>query len=337
MKRLITLLIPVVIFLSCKTSPPFPDRDFRSDMRNFVIKISDYARDPSHTGGNPDFIVIPQNGQEIITWDGEPDGLLVDSYIDAIDGTGREDVSYGYTADNVLTPETERDYFISYLDPLEGEGIEALVTDYCSTHQYMDNSYSWNSGKGYISFAAPERGLNVIPDYPDYPYPHANDSDSNYDVDNLSAAKNFLYLINGEKYSKRQDFIDAVKATNYDVIIMDLFHDEDGTETEFTPAQISELKMKPAGGSRLVIAYMSIGEAEDYRYYWKSSWSSSPPFWLGKENPDWEGNFKVWYWEDEWQDIIVGGEDSYLQKIMDAGFDGVYLDIIDAFEYFENY
>ncbi|MCX5769013.1 MAG: hypothetical protein NTZ09_01885 [Candidatus Hydrogenedentes bacterium] len=32
---------------------------------------------------------------------------------------------------------------------------------------------------------------------------------------------------------------------------------------------------------------------------------------------------------------ILGGPDAYLDRIITAGFDGVYLDIIDAFEYFE--
>ena len=80
---------------------------------------------------------------------------------------------------------------------------------------------------------------------------------------------------------------------------------------------------------------MSIGEAEDYRYYWQSSWKIGSPDWIEKENPDWEGNYKVKYWEKGWQDIIYGNNDSYLKKILDTGFDGVYLDIIDAFEYFE--
>ena len=80
---------------------------------------------------------------------------------------------------------------------------------------------------------------------------------------------------------------------------------------------------------------MSIGEAEDYRYYWQADWSTNPPSWIEEENPDWEGNYIVKYWEQEWQDIIYGNDNSYLKKIVDAGFDGVYLDIIDAFEYFE--
>jgi len=89
------------------------------------------------------------------------------------------------------------------------------------------------------------------------------------------------------------------------------------------------------GGKRLVIAYMSIGEAEEYRYYWKDEWESDPPSWLKEENRDWEGNYKVEYWDPDWQGIIYGSTDAYLDKIVDKGFDGVYLDIIDAFEYFE--
>ena len=41
-------------------------------------------------------------------------------------------------------------------------------------------------------------------------------------------------------------------------------------------------------------------------------------------------------WNKDWQNIIYGNENSYLNKIIDANFDGVYLDIIDAFEYYEN-
>ena len=84
-----------------------------------------------------------------------------------------------------------------------------------------------------------------------------------------------------------------------------------------------------------MISYISIGEAEDYRYYWKNEWISNPPVWLAGENPDWEGNYKVRYWQKEWQNIIYGSESSYIYKIIITGFDGAYLDIIDAFEYFE--
>ena len=93
--------------------------------------------------------------------------------------------------------------------------------------------------------------------------------------------------------------------------------------------------MKANGGKRLVIAYMSIGEAENYRYYWQPAWNKDKPAWMDEENPDWAGNFEVKYWEPAWQNIIYGNDSSYLKKIKDANFDGAYLDIIDAFEYYE--
>ncbi len=96
------------------------------------------------------------------------------------------------------------------------------------------------------------------------------------------------------------------------------------------------MKAKQNCGSRLVICYMSIGEAENYRFYWQNSWNSSKPQWLEAENPDWAGNYKVRYWYPEWQAIIFGNSNSYLDRILSAGFDGVYLDIVDAFENYEN-
>jgi len=137
--------------------------------------------------------------------------------------------------------------------------------------------------------------------------------------------------INPSEYSDRDDFVNALAETNYDLLIIDLFDTDD---MALSNDQINRLKRKKNGGQRMVIAYMSIGEAEDYRYYWQSSWKSDKPTWLHKENPNWKGSFKVNYWEPEWQNLIYGNSDSFLQKIIDSGFDRAYLDIIDAFEHF---
>ena len=80
---------------------------------------------------------------------------------------------------------------------------------------------------------------------------------------------------------------------------------------------------------------MSIGQAEDYRYYWQTDWLGGDPTWLGIEDDNWQGNYYVKYWDGDWKNIIFGNDDAYLDKIIDAGFDGVYLDLVDAFEYFE--
>ncbi len=312
--------IPLVIYISCGDDEKAPAY-YKQEMRNFVKGISSYAK-----GFNADFIVIPQNGNELVTNNGDTDGLPDAGYLSSIDGVGREDLFFGYDDDNVPTPEQEIDYMTVFLDVSEQNNVEVLVTDYCYSHDKMDESYAENNRKNYISFAAPERELNVIPQYPDNPYNTNTD-----DIGTLSDAKNFLYLLNPEAFSSKNSFISALTETNYDILIIDFFFDDE----EFTSSDINLLKTKQNGGERLVISYMSIGEAEDYRFYWKIIWKTIPPEWMAGENPYWEGNYKVKYWKKEWQDIIFGNESSYLKKIIDAGFDGVYLDIIDAFEYFE--
>jgi len=120
----------------------------------------------------------------------------------------------------------------------------------------------------------------------------------------------------------------AIGDTAYDLVIMDYAADGDEV-TEFTAAQIDTLKHSP-GGEKIILAYMSIGEAEDYRFYWQAGWTPGNPAWLDEENPNWEGNYKVHYWDPDWQAIIF----SYTDRLLDAGFDGAYLDLVDTYEYY---
>lgn len=325
MKKLTVISLLLIASLSCSKDEDngLPSGiDFKQEMRDFVIGISQYAKTTKTS-----FIIIPQNGIELVTDDGNEDGNPNTAYLDAIDGNGQEDLFYGYDNDDVITPVATNTYLKAFLDVSRAVGNTILVTDYCSTHSKMDNSYSQNNLKNYVSFAADHRELDNIPTYPNPRY-----YENSQLIADLADIKNFLYLINPSNYDTKIDFINAVTATNYDLLIMDLFFN-DGTA--FTSTEINQLKNKANGGKRLVISYMSIGEAENYRYYWESSWNSNKPKWMDSENPDWAGNYKVWYWEKDWQDIIYGNDTSYLKKILDANFDGVYLDIIDAFEYYE--
>ena len=152
-------------------------------------------------------------------------------------------------------------------------------------------------------------------------------------VTTLSEARNFLFLINTRRYPDGDALVAALDATDYDLFVLDLF---DEAAAPLSPAHIDQLKTRPNGASRLVIAYMSIGEAEVYRYYWRSSYGRNPPSWIEEENPNWPGNYKVRYWDPDWKAILFGDADAYLDRILASGFDGVYLDIVDGFQYFED-
>lgn len=290
-------------------------------MRTLVREISVYGK-----GKHPGLIVIPQNGQELFTDNGQGDGIPYAEYLSAIDGTGREDFRYGYTGDNQPTPIENFNQMKGLLEVGEANGVESLVIDYCSSAAKMQDSYTLNHSDGYLSFAADHRELDNIPAYPAQPYLSGNHS-----VTSLYQAKNFLYLINPQSYSSKAEFLAALQNTDYDAIILDLFFNEES----LTASDILSLKTKKNGGNRLIICYMSIGEAENYRFYWQSEWKNTPPIWLDKENPAWKGNYKVRYWIPEWKSVIMGNSEAYLDRILAAEFDGVYLDIIDAFDYFE--
>jgi cysteinyl-tRNA synthetase len=139
-----------------------------------------------------------------------------------------------------------------------------------------------------------------------------------------------------KNYNTKTKLFDAIKDTDYDMIFIDLFYDAENN-LAFTPKEINDLKTKKNGGKRLICSYLSVGEAEDYRYYWQPSWvkENTRPAWIDEENPEWEGNFKVKYWYPEWQSLLYGSTNSYLDRILAAGFDGVYLDVIDAYEYYD--
>lgn len=319
-------LIPALCFLllSCHKDDEISGSaiEYKQKMREFVIGISQYAKST-----NPNFIIIPQNGIELVTENGDISAPLQTTYLDAIDANGQEDLFFGYDADDQSTPQDVVDYLKPFLNLSRNAGNIILVTDYCTTPSRVESSYQQNTDAGYISFAANERELNAIPGFPS-PVPDENASA----IAQISQAKNFLYLINPSNFSTKNEFIAAVTATNYDLLIMDLFF-TDGSA--FTTDEVNQLRNKKNGGKRLVVAYLSIGEAEDYRYYWQSSWSKNAPGWMEAEDPNWPGNYYVKYWDSEWQSIIYGNNNSYLKRIMDARFDGAYLDIIDAFEYFE--
>jgi cysteinyl-tRNA synthetase, unknown class len=112
----------------------------------------------------------------------------------------------------------------------------------------------------------------------------------------------------------------AIAQSDADMVVIDLA----GEDGHFSRAEVEAMGRKPDGSRRIVLAYMSIGEAESYRWYWPQRSRE----WLGRENRRWRGNYAVRFWHPQWQAIIF----DYADRIVDAGFDGVYLDRVDVFE-----
>lgn len=145
-----------------------------------------------------------------------------------------------------------------------------------------------------------------------------------------SKDNSLLYLLQPSVFkSDRQDFIDFLSAIQRSHFVIDYSYDGSDANA-WTTDEINQLKNHYP---KKIISYISIGEAEKYRYYWKNEWKNPKkrPSFIDQENPHWTGNYKVHYWDPNWQKIVF----DYLDRIISAGFDGIYMDIVDAYEYYE--
>ena len=124
-------------------------------------------------------------------------------------------------------------------------------------------------------------------------------------------------------YACQLQNLDLAKVPEVDLFIMD--PTRDGTAL-YSVQEVAGLKKQ-----RLVLAYLSIGEAENYRAYWQKDWKPGQPAWLGPTNPEWGGNYKVRYWEGAWRKIVL----AQALQLRELGFDGLFLDVVDGWEFWQ--
>ncbi|MBU6998658.1 MAG: endo alpha-1,4 polygalactosaminidase [Theionarchaea archaeon] len=125
------------------------------------------------------------------------------------------------------------------------------------------------------------------------------------------------------------DMVDRIAASQYDLVVLDFISSESDS-TDY-PMEDVIMRLHQSSRAKLVLAYIDIGEAESYRTYWQPHWHVGDPAWIVGGDPDgWEDNYPVAFWYEEWRSVWLG-EDGYLQRIIDAGFDGIYLDWVEAY------
>ncbi len=150
-------------------------------------------------------------------------------------------------------------------------------------------------------------------------------------------AQSMAYVLQADAFANtRAGAIRQLADSGRDLVVIDSVFDGSAAGP-WTRAEIRAIRAGKTG--RKVVAYLSIGEVEDYRPYWQAAWDANQdgqpdagaPAFLGDVNPDWPGNYRVRYWQPAWQSLVLGMLDGIAAK----GFDGVYLDIVDAFETWE--
>ena len=131
----------------------------------------------------------------------------------------------------------------------------------------------------------------------------------------LKNVKNWACQLQGVNF---QELLDL----EVDLLVVDA--DDSGLSRE----QVYTLKET----GKLVLAYLCVGGAEEWRDYWRESWREKPPAWLGEPDPRWPGSYRVKFWRREWWEIVH----KQLGKILALGYDGAFLDLVDVYRYWES-
>ncbi|UCC92826.1 MAG: hypothetical protein JSW25_09215 [Thermoplasmata archaeon] len=295
----------------------FMEEDMEPDdeMRWLVQRISDKGREV-----DMDFVVIVANGEDLATKGSGTAG----GYLAAIDGVAREDLYFGWNGLDSATPWSTSERISAQLNVSKDAGKTVMVVDRCSERGYMWDASEWATESGFLYFASNSAGLDTIPVYPaDPPGAHRGN------VSSLSDAKNHLVLTVPKGWTTRDAYLTELRMTNYDVLVIDAYYN--GTPLTFE--EVDSLRTKKHGGSRLVIAVIGLGEVDERQHVWRDLYHTQPPNWLGDEVSNHEGRHHVKYWEDSWRRVLYKSEGSWLNVVLDAGFDGVYLMGGDAHEH----
>jgi uncharacterized protein (TIGR01370 family) len=117
----------------------------------------------------------------------------------------------------------------------------------------------------------------------------------------------YLYQLQHVNYDKLSN-------TDFEVAVIDM------DDAALSRNQVETLQDQ---GSTL-FSYLSIGEAESFRDYW----GNSQPDYVIDSNPDWEGAYRVEFWDPEWQQIVM----QRVEQAVENGYNGIYLDIVDGYQ-----
>ncbi len=281
--------------------------DPEQEMRDLVQNVGAYARET-----DPDFSLIVVNGEDLST----KDGGVASGYVSTIDGVARENLFFGWNGMDKATPWDVTQRLSDRLNVSKDQGKVIMAVDHCSQRGFVWDSMEWAQDRGFLYFAANSEGMDTLPEYPKDP-PNAH----NGNVTSLRDARNLLVVTAPRNFTDRAAYLKDLRHTRHDVLVIDAWYNS----TPLTPDEVDSLRTKAGGGKRLVIAVMGLGEIDERCQVWRDGWSIQPPSWVRGEVPGKQGVHWVDYTSKGWRTVLYRSEGSWLDVIVGAGFDGVYL------------
>ncbi|MGE5503407.1 MAG: hypothetical protein ACM31L_03195 [Actinomycetota bacterium] len=207
------------------------------------------------------------------------------------------------------------------VDAMVSEGRRIVALENCADQKQADAAFRDGDRDRVLTFAAVgDQRLDQLPKS----RPHQENARQ---AATVVEAKNWLPLLKADRFGSRAQFVMAMEGTNYDVVAVDVAYR--GGDA-LVKSDIYRMKFKNVGTPRLVLAVLPVGRAFDWRWYWQKDWEAGNPGFLFAVDDE-PGAFITDIGDPDWRKIMG----KYLTGIMDLGFDGVLLDDVGTYRWFE--
>jgi len=302
--------------------------NYRGYMREIVEDLATYAENR-----DPNFVVVTRPGFDLLTWSRREFELaeikrdpLAKIPMDAIVQVGTPMRRYIQSIDGfILNGQFCAPLRVPGADlaAILKLGLKGMTVEHCKTPDDATAALQTAVRMGMVSHI----DLDETDDFARLPTRRPSPENPR-NVETLLGARNMVMMLDSRNYATREEWMAAMAATNYDVLVTDGFYKGN---RPLSKDEVHHLKFKEMGARRLVLARVSVGYAEDERFYWQREWGIGEPTWIQALGPDRPGQYAIEFWNPAWKAIIG----RYFAGIMDLGFDGVVLDGVEAYRRWE--
>jgi endo-alpha-1,4-polygalactosaminidase (GH114 family) len=303
--------------------------NYRDEMRKIVEELASYAR-----ARTPGFTIVTSGGFDLFTWgqrevdlaqlkrpedakpstftDSElPTGFPMRRYQQRVNGF----ILDGFYCAPIRVP-------LADVEKMRNDALKALSIDHCPPER-AQLAFDMARKDKIVAHVDTDMGKTFANIPTTRPNPENPAS-----VLNLTDARSMLVNLNNRKFGSKQNWLQALKNTNHDILVVDSFYN--GNQA-LTKAEVDSLKYKKLGARRMVLAWIEISQASDDAYYWQREWQVGNPSWLtslDRLNP---GKYHVEYWNPAWKAIIG----KTFAGLVDLGFDGIVISGVEGYRRWE--
>ena len=206
--------------------PPPPSEevllDMREEMRKFVISIAQFSRQYRR-----DFRIIARGGLDLLVKRDDVDEDRTPparTYVRALDGLIAEGMFFTKQRPGKPPPIERQAAMLNLANHAKNNGVRVFTLDYGKGNKFVDKAHAEAQKRGFVSLVSsrPLLDISSLPAYPKRPFGENSES-----ILSLGQVRNFIAVTNSIPYGREDNFALTLHSTNYDMVIVDVFHGRD--------------------------------------------------------------------------------------------------------------